>query len=213
MEIITELKRLNNKSTDKINQLQLEKDQPEHMKDEELLEQIKSGDMDAFETLFRKYYAPLFNYAHTFVKQKDDADEVVQDLFFNIWKNKEKLNISSSFKSYVYRAVYNNSIQRIRKQQKSISLNKRHALDGTTSYLEPDFIQIQELTDTIEKVLQQLPERSRKIFELSRFEGLKYHEIAKKLSISIKTVEANMSKSLKTFRKYLKEYRNFILLF
>ncbi len=213
MEIITELKRLNNKSTDKINQLQLEKDQPEHMKDEELLEQIKSGDMDAFETLFRKYYAPLFNYAHTFVKQKDDADEVVQDLFFNIWKNKEKLNISSSFKSYVYRAVYNNSIQRIRKQQKSISLNKRHALDGTTSYLEPDFIQIKELTDTIEKVLQQLPERSRKIFELSRFEGLKYHEIAKKLSISIKTVEANMSKSLKTFRKYLKEYRNFILLF
>lgn len=213
MEIITELKRLNNKSTDKINQLQLEKDQPEHMKDEELLEQIKSGDMDAFETLFRKYYAPLFNYAHTFVKQKDDADEVVQDLFFNIWKNKEKLNISSSFKSYVYRAVYNNSIQRIRKQQKSISLNKRHPLDGTTSYLEPDFIQIKELTDTIEKVLQQLPERSRKIFELSRFEGLKYHEIAKKLSISIKTVEANMSKSLKTFRKYLKEYRNFILLF
>jgi RNA polymerase sigma-70 factor, ECF subfamily len=213
LEIITELKRLNNKSTDKINQLQLEKDQPEHMKDEELLEQIKSGDMDAFETLFRKYYAPLFNYAHTFVKQKDDADEVVQDLFFNIWKNKEKLNISSSFKSYVYRAVYNNSIQRIRKQQKSISLNKRHALDGTTSYLEPDFIQIKELTDTIEKVLQQLPERSRKIFELSRFEGLKYHEIAKKLSISIKTVEANMSKSLKTFRKYLKEYRNFILLF
>ena len=213
MEIIAELERLNNKSSYVTNQLQLEKDQPAHMKDEELLKHIKKGDMDAFETLFRKYYAPLFNYAHIFVKQKDDADEVVQDLFFSIWKNKENLSISTSFKSYVYRSVYNNSIQRIRKQQKSISLNKQHALDGKISYSEPDSVQIQQLTDTIEKVLQQLPERSRKIFELSRYEGLKYHEIAKKLSISIKTVEANMSKTLKTFRKYLKEYRNFILLF
>lgn len=212
MEIIAELKRLNNKATNKLFDNNLLEDQPFHMDDKELLNNIKKGDIDAFETLFRRYYATLFNYAYMFVKQKDDAEEIVQDLFFTIWKNKAELNISSSFKSYVYRSVYNNSIQFLRRKHKSVSLDESDS-EKTTYHEESDSVQFQQLTQTIENVLRSLPERSRKIFELSRFEGLRYHEIAEKLSISIKTVEANMSKVLKTFRKYLREYQNIILLF
>lgn len=212
MEIITELKRLNDLTTNEINVTDLFEDQPAHMDDKELLKKIRKGDIDAFETLFRRYYSALYNYAYMFVKQKDDAEEIVQDLFFTIWKNKTNLNISSSFKSYVYRSVYNNSVQFLRRKHKSVSLEEGDT-EKNTGRDDPDSVQLQQLTETIENVLRSLPERSRRIFELSRFEGLRYHEIAEKLAISIKTVEANMSKVLKTFRKYLREYQNIILLF
>lgn len=211
MEIITELERLNQHSTIcKIRTLSL--DQPQHMNDEKLLEDLRKGNIEAFEKLFRRYYASLFNYAMVYVKQKDDAEEVVQDLFFNLWKNKEKLNITSSIKSYLFRSVYNNSIQLVRKKRKTISVESEQ-IKKDEGKSESDHLQYKELNDSIQKVLSILPERSRKIFELSRFEGLKYQEIAEKLSISVKTVEANMTKTLKTFRKHLKQYRNLILLF
>lgn len=187
-------------------------DQPQHMNDEKLLKDLRKGNIEAFEKLFRRYYASLFNYAMVYVKQKDDAEEVVQDLFFNLWKNKEKLNITSSIKSYLFRSVYNNSIQLVRKKRKTISVESEQ-IKKDEGKSESDHLQYKELNDSIQKVLSILPERSRKIFELSRFEGLKYQEIAEKLSISVKTVEANMTKTLKTFRKHLKQYRNLILLF
>lgn len=211
MEIITELKRLNNKSTTVLNS-NFPKDQPPALTDEELVNQLKSGNVHAFEKLFRRYYSPLFKYAFVIVKQKDDAEEVVQELFYNIWKNKSNLKITSSFKSYAFRSAYNNSLQQLRKRNKTISIDGSDPDTREPGFAEHDRVQLQQLSETIEQVLKSIPERSKRIFEMNRYEGLKYHEIAEKLSISIKTVEANMSRTLKTFRKYLKEYKSFIIL-
>jgi RNA polymerase sigma-70 factor (ECF subfamily) len=100
----------------------------------------------------------------------------------------------------------------VRKKRKTISVESEQ-IKKDEGKSESDHLQYKELNESIQKVLSILPERSRKIFEMSRFEGLKYQEIAEKLSISVKTVEANMTKTLKTFRKHLKQYRNLILLF
>lgn len=212
MEIITELNRLKNKGTSDAKP-SLSQEQPVTMDDTHLLEKIKNGNLEAFEKLFRKYYAQLINYAVIYVKQKNDAEEVVQNFFFNIWKNKENVKISGSFKSYAYRSVYNNSIQYVRKQRRSTSIEDDKKIRRTMVQSTSDELQYQQLRERIEKILDLLPEKNRRIFEMNRFEGLKYQEIADKLSISIKTVEANITRALKTFRKYLKDYKYVILFF
>jgi len=169
---------------------------------------IKKGDIKAFETLFREYYNPLSNFALRFVNDPDTAEEIVQDFFYHLWKNKESINITGSLKSYLYSAVKNFSLKYLDKQ----AVRRRYAeriLSETTTEANESFepeLEARELKKEIDKALETLPERSREIFRLSRFEGLKYREIAEKLSVSVKTVEADMTRTLRILRKNLSEY-------
>lgn len=163
--------------------------------------------MKSFEWLFRKYYTMLCNYAYKFLKDIDTAEEIIQDLFFNIWEKRHDITIESSVKSYLYKSVYNRSMLMLR--HKNIEIRYEKYLKDNESLTESDVsgdIDAEELAMVIDKTLEELPERRRKIFSLSRFEGLKYHEIAKKLSLSVKTIESNMGKALKLFRKNIKAY-------
>ena len=178
-----------------------------NLSEKKILSRIKKGSINEFEALFKEYYERLCAFGIKYVKNIEQAEEVVQDTFFNIWKNRETLNIKTSLKSYLYTAVRNNCLQKLRTRSLDIKYENYYKSHYTNESISPaDELNAKELSNVIDKALNSLPERCKVIFEMSRNEGLKYHEIAKKLSISIKTVEANMGKALKHFRMYLKEY-------
>jgi RNA polymerase sigma-70 factor (ECF subfamily) len=176
------------------------------IRDSEIVRRIRQGDIKQFETLFRSSYVSLVKYAGTLIKDRDTAEEIVQDLFFRIWQDREKINIESSLNGYLFRAVHNRCLHHI----EHLRVVERHAnemsLNATAESENPaEILQYKELQAKIAGILERLPERCGKIFCMNRFEGLKYTEIAEKLSVSVKTVEANIGRALKEFRKALAE--------
>ena len=125
-------------------------------------------------------------------------------MFFRLWKDKEKLNIESSLNGYLFRSVHNKCLHYI-EHNRVVERHAEEMLYQQSESLESpsDILNYKELQDKVARILERLPERCGKIFTMSRFEGLKYSEIAEKLSVSIKTVEANMGRALKEFRKEL----------
>jgi len=182
-------------------------------KEKHIIKAISQGKAKEFEFLFKMYYKPMCGFAMKYLKDKDLAEEIVQDIFYNIWKKRTELNITTSVKSYLFRSVYNNCLQYIHHQK---------VVDKyiTEKNYEPNFVSVDpmdelrhsELLNALNSSLSVLPERTRNIFYLSRFEGLKYHEIAEKLTISIKTVEANMGKALKHLRYALSDYTVYVFI-
>jgi RNA polymerase sigma-70 factor (ECF subfamily) len=174
------------------------------IRDTEIIGRIRKGDVGQFELLFRSSYVSLVRYAKTLIKDHDTAEEIVQDLFFRLWKDKEKLNIESSLNGYLFRSVHNGCLHYI----EHMKVVERHAEDISNRQAESqespsDILNYKELQEKVVRILERLPERCGKIFTMSRFEGLKYAEIAERLSVSVKTVEANMGRALKEFRKEL----------
>jgi RNA polymerase sigma-70 factor (ECF subfamily) len=174
------------------------------IRDTEIIRRIRNGDKEQFESLFRSSYVSLVRYAKTLIKDYDTAEEIVQDLFFRLWQDKEKINIESSLNGYLFRSVHNRCLHHIEHNR----IVERHAEEMSYRQTESpespsDILSYKELQDKIARILERLPEKCGKIFAMSRFEGLKYTEIAEKLSVSVKTVEANMGRALKEFRKEL----------
>ena len=173
----------------------------------EILNQIRQGDLKEFEFMFRTYYKELCNYAFQYFHDKDTSEEIVQDLFYKLWIKKETLVIKTSIRAYLYKAVYNNTMLFLRKKKSREKIELMPEEVDHAYVNEPEIpMQYTELDRIIQETIVSMPERVRKIYELSRLEGLKYKEIADRLSISIKTVEANMGKALKLFRQNLKNY-------
>lgn len=176
------------------------------LRDTEIVRRIRQGDAGQFESLFRSSYVSLVRYAKTLIKDHDTAEEIVQDLFFRLWKDKDKLQIESSLNGYLYRAVHNRCLHHIDHNRVVEKYAREMAvMEQETNESPSDILNYRELQDKIAAILERLPEKCGKIFCMSRFEGLKYSEIAEKLSISVKTVEANMGRALKEFRKILAE--------
>ena len=165
------------------------------------LRKIRNGDIRSFEELFHQYYPGMCSFAARVVRQDSVAEEVVQDVFLNIWKNRESLRIKSSWQNYLYRSVYNNALMYLRKQKREMPLDREWAESQSEHGENPGTdLEARELQDTLWQTLQQLPEQTQRIFRMSRFDGKKYREIALELSISVKTVEAHMGKALKALR-------------
>jgi RNA polymerase sigma-70 factor, ECF subfamily len=176
------------------------------IRDYEIIRRIRHGDAGQFESLFRSSYISLVRYAKTIIKDHDTAEEIVQDLFFRLWQDREKIKIVSSLNAYLFRAVHNRCLHLISHKNVVEKHAQEMALKEAGNMESPaEIIQYKELQSKIAEILERLPERCGQIFCMNRFEGLKYTEIAQKLSISVKTVEANMGKALKEFRKVLKE--------
>lgn len=172
----------------------------------ELIERIKQGDIHAFEMLFKTYYVSLCNFCNKIVKDPDVAEEIVQDFFARFWDKRYFTDVNTSAKSYLFRSVYNNSFKYLR-HKKIILEHENYSLNNNDNFQLPDnLVEIGEMQHIIKVTLLKLPERTREIFELNRNKGLKYQEIAEKLDISVKTVEAHITSVLKTLRTNLKDY-------
>jgi RNA polymerase sigma-70 factor, ECF subfamily len=180
-------------------------------KDALYLKGLKEGDRVVFEQLFREFYPLLCIYARRYTVSKDMAEEVVQDFFCKLWDKHEEIQVNSAIFSYLRKSVINHCLNHTRKLE-----NDRRMIDYGDNMEEvfgsADFESNDELTQMVDRALLELPEKRREIFELSRFEGLKYHEIAERLDLSIKTVETQMARSLEFMRKYLKEFIAVIIL-
>jgi RNA polymerase sigma-70 factor (ECF subfamily) len=178
------------------------KDQDEN----KLVQALQQGTEAAFEVVFRRWYEPLCHYACRLTDgDMDEAEDIVQQAFVKLWESRAKLHVHWSLKAYLYKTVHNACLNRLRSQQV-----KSKYLDFTAQ--QPDAMQTMpddtapELRERFQHALDTLPPQCRHIFELSRFEALKYREIADQLGISIKTVETQMGKALRVLRIQLADY-------
>ncbi len=178
-----------------------------NLNEQHQLRKIRRGDLDSFEKLFHTYYHGMKAYAESLVRKREVAEEVVQDVFYNIWKNREALRITRSWRSYLYRSVFNNSMMYLRKARIEFPLDESQVPEPFEWGNDPSqLMQSGELSEAISRSLRRLPDRTREIFLLNRQEGMKYREIAYRLSLSVKTVEAHMGRALKELRESLKKY-------
>jgi RNA polymerase sigma-70 factor, ECF subfamily len=159
-----------------------------------------------FERLFKEHFKSLYAYAYTILKDEIMAEEIVQQVFFKIWDRQSLAAIETSVKAYLYKSVYHDSLnylkhQKIKNQYEAYAMHQnKHQSENTSG------IGLKELENRLRKAMNDLPQQCRTIFQLSRFEGLKYQEIANQLNISVKTVENQMGKALKQLRTKLVDF-------
>ena len=166
-----------------------------------IFKEIKGGNIRAFETLFRSYYDPLCRYSCQFVENMDTAEEIVQDLFYILWKERQDLQIFTSVNGYLYRSVKNKSLQYIEHVKVRDAYRAMYAENAVMETSTPqEELEYKELEQQIQEALCHLPERRQKIFRMNRMDGKKYKEIAQELQISVKTVEVEISKALMELR-------------
>ncbi|MDH6305776.1 RNA polymerase sigma-70 factor (ECF subfamily) [Parabacteroides sp. PF5-5] len=173
-----------------------------------VLKKIKEGDIGTFEKVFRMYYSPLCLYAAGITGKMYVAEEIVQDLFYVFWKDREDIHIFHSLKNYMYGAVRNRSLQYcehqdVKNRHRETVLSKGE-VNGEENPQEA--LEYRELEELINRTLNKLPERRLRIFRMHRFEGKKYTEIASELSLSVKTIEAEITKALQMLRKEIENY-------
>ena len=170
------------------------------------VEKMKKGDRESFNQIFRKFYAPLVRFCIRFVADGDIAAEIVQDLFVKLWSNRERLTFNTSFESYMLTSVRNSAITYINKERAHAEANMRVYLGESDNTDPSETLQSNNLEESYRQILKVMPEKRREVFLASRFDGLKYAEIAEKFGLSQKTVEAHMSAAIKQLREGLKEY-------
>lgn len=165
-----------------------------------LLIKIKEGDIKSFETVFRHYYSPLLYFSAGITGRSDIAEEIIQDLFYVLWRDREKIQIMRTLKGYLYSAVRNRSLLYCRRRK--LDETYISAMDSNqTSSDAQQGMEYRELEVIIARTMSKMPERRMKIFRMHRFESKKYEEIAQLLSLSVKTIEAEMTKALKALKK------------
>lgn len=165
-------------------------------------------DEQAFEKIFTDWYGNLHVYAFSMLKDDSQAREAVQSVFCRVWEKREQLQVHSSLRAYLYGSVYHECVDWLR-QQKHRQVHRSyvmHTAGSTAAENAADKVQLGQLEGRLQQVLDELPDQCRAIFQLSRFGELKYREIAEQLGISVKTVEAQMSKALKLLRLKLADF-------
>ncbi|GAB3718323.1 RNA polymerase sigma-70 factor [Spirosoma flavus] len=181
--------------------------------EQDVIEAIRAGSERDFEAVFRQYYASLCRYARQLLPDADDAEEEVQAMFLALWEKRNGLIISVSLKSYLFRAVHNRCLNRLKhaavrnEHREYVEYRGEAIADSPVEELMGD-----ELANQLQRAIQKLPEQCRLAFTLSRFEELKYGEIAERLGISIKTVENQIGKALRILRTELSDYLPIVLL-
>lgn len=172
-----------------------------------IIENIKNGNEDSFKELFDIYNRRLYYFVFKYLRNKEDSEEIVQEIFLKIWRDRSKLDPGLSLKSFLFTIAYNSTMNAIRKR----AFNEQYKnMVGLTTALSDmateEDVNYRETLLLIEKAIDLLPPKRKQVFLMSRYEGLTYQEIADRLSLSVKTVNDHMNEALKFLRKNLKEY-------
>lgn len=162
-------------------------------------------DITSFENLFRSQHAKLLLSAYRILNDKAKAEDVVQDVFLKLWQKREEIPVLENLPAYLHRAVTNHAINIYKQQYRKLVESTEEISEQTdaVSTEADNAILAKELNEKIEYAISTMPDSSRGVFMLSRFEEMSYKEIAERLEISVKTVEKHMSNALKHLRKYL----------
>ncbi|MGD8780043.1 MAG: RNA polymerase sigma-70 factor [Ignavibacteria bacterium] len=180
--------------------------------DLKLLEKTKAGDKTSYKVLFEKYYPALVRFVYLYVKDEDIAEELVQEFFVQFWIKREQIKINTSVKSYFYKALRNRALNYKRDEKDDLSINSDlHLIDDVQSKQYNDQLDLQLLEAQVKSAVDSLPEKCKKIFRLSRENNLTYKEIAERMNISQKTVEAQVGIALKKLREKLQPIINSLI--
>lgn len=189
-----------------------QKDNIEFEFDKIALSRLKNGDAIIFEKIFRFFFQPLLEFANYYLQDEQDSENIVQDVFFHLWKNKEKLNSDIDLKAFLYKAIKNKSLN----YKRHLKIKRKFV--NSNIYI-PDTIEMpdenmhrKDIEKGIAQAIQNLPEKRRIIFCMHRFEKLTYKEIAKIQGISIKTVETQIQRSLLFLEKQLSRFLHSIII-
>jgi RNA polymerase sigma-70 factor (ECF subfamily) len=171
-------------------------------------------DDDAFEVLFKAHFKALHSYASVMLYYDSHAEEIVQNMFVRLWERRDLLDVQTSVKAYLYKCVHNDCLNYI-KHKKIKARYQDHAAFTMNDQAErtSDKLVLGELQNRLQAAMNELPEQCRTIFQMSRFEELKYREIAEELGLSVKTVESQMGKALRILRVKLVDFLPILLLF
>ncbi|MEN6453196.1 MAG: RNA polymerase sigma-70 factor [Prolixibacteraceae bacterium] len=171
----------------------------------DLVKLLKNGDMSAFDIIYKKYSRRLYGFVFRYVKQEADAEEIVQEVFMKIWQSRDKINIYSSFESFLFTVAHNATVNLLKKratEQKYVDHVK--SLQHIDESYELTYeIHYKELKQKFQGLLSELSPRQKEIFQLSREEGLSHKEIAEKLGISVHTVKSHLGTILSFFKSKL----------
>lgn len=172
--------------------------------DRQLADQIKKGQTRAFDQLFDRYSQRLYRFSKSLLKNHEDAEEVVQEVFFRIWKKRGELDERKSFQSFLFSIAYNLIVDQFRQRVKDQKYEQFLIKEAQQNYLNPENeLEYKEMKKQVNKAITELPEQRKKIYQLSREKGLSYKEIASRLHIKSKTVENHINLALKHIRKRL----------
>jgi len=175
--------------------------------DAEILDLILNSDVKGIEYAFHKYYEPLCLHGLRYLRDRHKVEDLVQDLFHDLWKKRENINIKSSLSGYLKTSIRNRIINHAKSKRMDFAEEdeiKGFKVDEANTQQNMENMELEEY---LHSVIEQLPEKCRMVFVMSRFEELSYKEIAEKLEISPKTVENQISKALKVLREHLTLYR------
>lgn len=174
------------------------------MEEDKLIELFKDQPAEGLSRLFDKYIDYLSAEVFFILKDEDDTQDVIQDLFMTLWKNKEHLsNINTSIKSYLRKAAINKSLNLIRSRKQYLDIDDN--IDLEEGYNHATMLETAELGTLLNQTIDNLPPKCRQIFVLSRYEEMSYKEISESLGVSVKTVENQISKALKILRIIVKK--------
>lgn len=178
----------------------------QNIEDKLALSKLKEGDVASFDDIFKKYHKKVYYFANSYLKNKEEAEDVVQEVFMNLWRHRDQINEHSIFSKYLFKITYNATCKRFRKR----SSEKKHleemlqstSIEDNSTKLD---IEYNNLLETKDLLINNLPERQKRILLLSIEEQLTSEEISRKLNISKKTVENYLSSARTYLRKSLSD--------
>ncbi len=182
--------------------------------DKKLFSLIKENNNKALKVLFERYFVRLCEFSEFYVKNLTLAEEVVADVFLNIWISRNKLKIKTSLKGYLYTSVRNRSLNYVLKEKRNTENIKELTLKNNLPPIDNSpFVELSlmELENAIESLIQKLPPKRQLIFRMNRLYGLKYKEIAELLSISVNTVQNHMVKAIEYMTKHYPQIKSFYI--
>ena len=179
-----------------------------------LVSELKKGNVAAFDELFEIYGKRIHHFAYGYLKSQDDAEEIVQDVFFRIWEKREELKPELSFKAYLFKISYNYILQCFEKARKRQAYKDLIIEEALTSVPDLDErIDYQTLLDKLDRIIDQLPARQKEIFIRRKKEGQSVKDIAKTLDLSPKTIENHLTEAMKRVRKQFGDENLSMILF
>lgn len=184
--------------------------------DTELISRVQLGDRDAFAELYKKNFSSLCDFTHRYVRIPAICEELVQDLFLDIWRQRENWNPKGSVRSYLFKAARNRALDFLKHLEVERRYFRESKIERELSEIEPfDSYELYgsgesavdpRVLRAIHNAIEQLPEKRKAVFLLSKDDGLTYREIADVLDISVKTVETQMVRAFKTLRTHLSDF-------
>lgn len=182
--------------------------------EKQLVSEFINGNEQAFESLFKQYYQMLLKVAKFLINDTEQAEEIVHDVFLNVWQKRENINPEASFKNYLITAVRNRCFNylKAKKKTQSIDNDETWVEELVADTLTDTPAQVKDIQNAIDAAVAKLPQQCGIIFQLSRYENMSYKEIAEALSLSPKTIENQIGRALKSLRTELKDFLPFFFI-